>query len=989
MGIWARASRALTAWALVATGLVLIPAARAGADPALQPVTVRIMSVECASACTNTGLEDVGKGAPDFYAKITIGSESFTTPRAPDDREKVFIPEGWTMTREVSTALPSVDISVQIWDFDVAPDPNGDDLADTSPRPDDATAKFTLNLVNGDITGDLTSPTGCMFGKGDDQPPVQTCFDIRPYSFQDSDGDSFPDYAEYRGLDFDDDGTIDLHLEHFTDPRRRDLFVEIDWMQGQAPEPGVLPAVEGVFDRAPVKNQLTGADGLALHLLSGEELPYSETLDFDGSSSGADKTFDQLKWGDPAKTCATGGEDGSFGTPADRSSRVCDQILLYKRLHFRYGVFIHGLSPATVTDPVTGLKVPNTMSGMAELDDRGGNDLVVSLGRMTSADLTLYRGLAEVQKATLLHELGHTFGLGHGGRRDNGTFDPVNCKPNYLSVMNYPLQFATDPSAGPGAQLDPDRPLDYQRPGTVPIETLNENALDETKTPGVAGAGTRLIIWGGNGDRRWYHHRADEQINWKIDFLPSPPNPPLTPGPAVFQKPVSIDVNHLTSFTGCATPSPGETLISYPDWDRLVYDFTGSRYFSEGVHGPFLQEITAQDMRRLAAPDLNVTKSVDKTDASPGDRLTYTVRAANAGPGKATAVQLTDTPPSGAATTRDLGELAAGQSSDQTFAYEVPCTVADGDVLANTARITGRNAAGGAEPDEMLGDNTATATTTAHTPVLTLTSTATATANAGEATTHTLTYRNTGSAPATGVVVTDTLPPEVSYSTALDQGTGPKPATVVRNGDSTTTLRWNPGTVAPGATATLSYTTRTSLLTTGGTVVTARATLGYGGAGGCAYPDVTATASSTVTEQRPSRDPWSSLVWPLHQPALTAELLARVQATDPRFDGADGSAPDGVLSKAEVNAVFTLPLLQPRSLRAELLAACLNLADRRINAGTRIVSIAAGGLDLTSVGAAARHAQATLLLPVTPNLLRYTNATLVLSEINLNLSERY
>ena len=33
-----------------------------------------------------------------------------------------------------------------------------------------------------------------------------------------------------------------------------------------------------------------------------------------------------------------------------------------------------------------------------------------------------------------MHELGHTFGLGHGG-------DAMpNCKPNYLSVMNYMFQ---------------------------------------------------------------------------------------------------------------------------------------------------------------------------------------------------------------------------------------------------------------------------------------------------------------------------------------------------------------------------------------------------------------------------------------------------------------------------------------------------------------------------------------------------------------------
>ena len=33
-----------------------------------------------------------------------------------------------------------------------------------------------------------------------------------------------------------------------------------------------------------------------------------------------------------------------------------------------------------------------------------------------------------------MHELGHTLGLGHGGNA------VPNCKPNYLSLMNYVFQ---------------------------------------------------------------------------------------------------------------------------------------------------------------------------------------------------------------------------------------------------------------------------------------------------------------------------------------------------------------------------------------------------------------------------------------------------------------------------------------------------------------------------------------------------------------------
>lgn len=959
-------TRVLTACLLAMAGLFALPVTPARSAPATQPVTVRIMSVEC-EHCTDEGLEDAGKGAPDFYAKISIGSQTFTTPRAPDDRTKVFVPEGWTMTQQVSTSLPSVDISVQIWDADVFPDPNGDDLADSTPRPDDATSRFKLDLVDGSLSGDLTSSNQCLLGNGEeDQPPVQVCFDVRPYTFEDSDGDGFTDYAEHRGLDFNGDGSIDLHLEQFADPTRRDLFVEIDWMKDEGPGRADLDAVEGAFDAARVENPITEARGLALHLIPDEELTWAETLRFDGRDAGAYDDFDDLKWGDPAKSCTHGGEDGHFGTPADRASPLCEQILLFKRLHFRYGIFIHGLSPATVTGR-DGKQHPNTTSGMAELDDRGGNDFVVSVGRFArNIDVSRYNGIGAVRQATLLHELGHTFGLGHGGRTDDGRPDPVNCKPNYFSVMNYSRQFATAKSLPADQQLDPDRPLDLQ-PVDVKPETLVESSLSETKDPGVDGAGGRRVIWGGGADSQWFHDPADEPINWLVD--------------SKRESSVNVNVNRIPVFDGCHESPGGETLRSSPDWDRLVYDFTSSRYFSEGSHGPYLPELTAHDLQRQQAADLNVTKTVDRAEAVPGDRLTYTVKVGNRGPSTATAVSLTDTPPGGAAVTRDLPDLPAGRTDEQTFTYEVPCTVTDGGVLTNTATVTGKDASGGAEPAQLLGDDTATAKTTAHVPVLTLTRTATPGAHAGDPVTHTLTYRNTGSAPATDVVVTDTLPREVYYSGALDQGAGPRPAEVVKDGDGRTTLRWKPGTVAPGASATVTYTARTSLLTTGGTVVTTRATLRYGGAGGCAYPDVTATADSTVTERPPGRDPRAKLVWQLRESDWTPDLLARTQATDQRYDGADGSAPDGALSKAEVRAALLLPLL-----RGELLATYLNLADRRINAATRIVSAPAALLDLTSVGQAAGYAQSALQ---DGDLLRQTKATVVLNEINLNLSERY
>jgi hypothetical protein len=48
-------------------------------------------------------------------------------------------------------------------------------------------------------------------------------------------------------------------------------------------------------------------------------------------------------------------------------------------------------------------------------------------------------GTPFIQGSTLLHELGHNLGLRHGGVVPSGALEP-NCKPNYLSVMNYLFQ---------------------------------------------------------------------------------------------------------------------------------------------------------------------------------------------------------------------------------------------------------------------------------------------------------------------------------------------------------------------------------------------------------------------------------------------------------------------------------------------------------------------------------------------------------------------
>ena len=139
----------------------------------------------------------------------------------------------------------------------------------------------------------------------------------------------------------------------------------------------------------------------------------------------------------------------------------------------------------------------------------------------------------------------------------------------------------------------------------------------------------------------------------------------------------------------------------------------------------------------------------------------------------------------------------------------------------------------------------------------------------------------------------------------------------------------------------------------------------------------------------PTRNPLSPGYWKTHPEDWTNEILARVQATDQRFDGADGSVPDGRLSAAEVAAVLGAGGSQPKVLALHLLATYLNLATRRINAGTAISSKAATKIGATNVRDAARYSMATLALKVDGNTQRYSDAIRVMDDINANSIEVY
>ncbi|WP_395358175.1 hypothetical protein ACHGLA_00760 [Streptomyces sp. YH02] len=956
--------------------LVLAGVAATGTTPAqaaTQDITVslyRVVELHCdegaGEACGN-----------DYYPKFEIdhqglfdGRDTYCCGHGSDFRTN------WVYTATVDTSHNPVDIQMQLWDQDDLTQDGPinwtrSGSADLNLRFDLTTCTFTGSGLTPQQGADMPTLAGESEGSGADSArgyfTITTPSCVALANGADSDGDGLMNTWEVagRGLDFDGDGTVDLPLgdaQYGAVPYRKDLFVEADYMAADKPQPGALTDVVNAFAKAPVDEYPDPSDptkkryrGINLHAAEGESLPDVASIQFRTPGPGALDDFNDLKSGNPVGPCT-----GFFGTPADRSSSNCANILQAKRQVYRYMIFGNSF----VENP--------SSSGSSEWDPtgppRGGNDFIVTLGSWAPTSFSNLGGRKSAETATFMHELGHTLSLGHGGD------DATNCKPNYLSVMNYTLQFAG---------RDPSRPLDYSSTakgtalGTTPATALDEAGLNENN--GVYGTPSdpaRNIIYG---------------IGGKLTVAPATNGPTDWNGTnGSTETGVAADINRITSITACTATSPGESLRGYDDWANIQYNpRLNATFFADGARPELPPELTEETVLAMfQKADLAITKSADRDNAVGGDTVRYTTNVTDLGPGTATNIHVTDTLPDGTTQQRSLPDLNNGAVTTVTpgFTYPVPCDTADGTVLTNRVTVTGTDTDG--VPDPYTDDNTAQATTTVHAPVLTVDKSATATVNAGQAITYTITYANTGSGDASGVTVTDTLPAGVYYSQELDLGTGPRPSSVTLNGDGTRTLVWNVGTLpATSGEQRIVFTARPTLLALAGTTYTDTVSVSYGNAGGaCSFAPVTDSASTTITVVPPTRDPLSQGFWKNHQELWTAEFLARIQATDQRYD----TDRNGALSISEAAAGFSNNNAPKSVLGRQLLAVYFNLASRRINAGTAIRSRTSQSLGLGNVRDAVIFAQDTLLLPVNSSTsARYSSIIDVLTDINANRIVEY
>lgn len=174
------------------------------------------------------------------------------------------------------------------------------------------------------------------------------------------------------------------------------------------------------------------------------------------------------------------------------------------------------------------------------------------------------------------------------------------------------------------------------------------------------------------------------------------------------------------------------------------------------------------------AADLAITKSGSPDPVMVGQTLTYNLSVINNGPSDASGVTVSDTLPAGVAfvsaspgcseaggtVTCTVGSLASGGSAQYQVVVTIPAGVSG--ILTNQATVYGN------ETDPDPASNTAVANTTViiAADLIIIKSANPASVNAGQVINYRLEVTNLGPANATGVVITDILPPSATVITA-------------------------------------------------------------------------------------------------------------------------------------------------------------------------------------------------------------------------------
>lgn len=324
----------------------------------------------------------------------------------------------------------------------------------------------------------------------------------------DTDGDGIANTWETNGIDLNNDGTIDYSLPG-ANSDHKNLWIEVDYMEFHRPVGGdgafvsAMQDVRSSFASAPVSNP-DGNDGITLFIDVDEQIPHEDLITFDDF-----ETNIKNEW---------------FGTATERTSPNAQNILAAKRFAFHYSIFAHQMTPG---DPLGRGNHP-------------GMNFVSSLGGANSAldPITNHMvGTRSMQASTFMHELGHNLNLDHGGN------EPLDCKTNYISIMN---------GLTVESMYVDDAPLDFSRsalPSLNKGRLIEQNGIGQSTPPGLTTIynGPSVPLQGPT------LATAGMPIDWNFNNV-------------IDQQPVSSDINadFLCGIPG--PPSATGTINGFNDW---------------------------------------------------------------------------------------------------------------------------------------------------------------------------------------------------------------------------------------------------------------------------------------------------------------------------------------------------------------------------------------------------------------------------------------
>jgi hypothetical protein len=278
---------------------------------------------------------------------------------------------------------------------------------------------------------------------------------------------------------------------------------------------------------------------------------------------------------------------------------------------FHYALFAHhlaipqsespcldGLGQPTGTDTngLCGVQVnplfrkPRTTTGVGDFP---GGDILVTLGAFPDA-AGLPTGTPFMIASTAMHEMGHNFGRRHSGEASTTASPNPNCKPTYLSVMNYLYQLR-------GLLDNLGKPhLDFSEQAGP---TLNEQVLQD---------GVDMATWQSTGPYRlgWYAPLAGSYLQGQAqpvarhcdgsELLPTDVPMVRIDAPTA-QAPIDWNANGILeigtygldiNFNGRTTATMGgstpELLFGSNDWANLRLNQVGGR---RAAGGPYIDSL--------------------------------------------------------------------------------------------------------------------------------------------------------------------------------------------------------------------------------------------------------------------------------------------------------------------------------------------------------------------------------------------------------------